>query len=235
MQSKLIAMHYIKVFRKQFKQITLNGIKQKLSYQKTVKNVTNKAKKVVISSVAILASLAYIYHRESFLNFLTKDGFLGLPAVAAKEEDINININTNLRKEFNFIDKVVKKCADAVVYIEIKDPRRFDPETGQPLTTSNGSGFIIREDGWILTNAHVVINKPQAVIMVMMQDGSAYPAVLENADLNLDLALLKIYSDEPLPYLSFATSDDLAVGEWVIALGSPLSLSHSVTVGVVSN
>lgn len=229
-------MHFIKVLRNQFKQTTLNGIKQKLSYQKTAKNVSKNAKKVVISSVALLASLAYIYHRESFLKFLFKDGLgRALPAVAAKEEDINVNINTNLRKEFNFIDKVVKKCADAVVYIEIKDPRRFDPETGQPLTTSNGSGFIIREDGWILTNAHVVINKPQAVIMVMMQDGSAYPAVLENADLNLDLALLKIYSDEPLPYLSFAKSNDLAVGEWVIALGSPLSLSHSVTVGVVSN
>lgn len=141
----------------------------------------------------------------------------------------------NLREQFNFIDKIAKRCASAVVYVEIKDPRRIDPITGDALITSNGSGFLIAENGWLLTNAHVVVNKPQAVIMVMMSDGSTYQASLEEADMNLDLALLRIYTDEKLPYLNFAKDDDTAVGEWVVAMGSPLCLSHSISVGVVSS
>lgn len=143
--------------------------------------------------------------------------------------------NQNLREQFNFIDKIVKKCASAVVYIEIKDIRKIDPSTGDALITSNGSGFIIAENGWILTNAHVVINKPQAAIIVMMNDGSTYQATLEEADMNLDLALLRIYTDDKLPYLDFAKDNDTAVGEWVVAMGSPLCLSHSISVGVVSS
>lgn len=143
--------------------------------------------------------------------------------------------NQNLREQFNFIDKIAKKCASAVVYIEIKDIRKMDPSTGDALVTSNGSGFIISENGWILTNAHVVINKPQAVIMVMMNDGATYQATLEQADMNLDLALIRIYTDEKLPYLNFAKDNDTTVGEWVVAMGSPLCLSHSISVGVVSS
>lgn len=145
------------------------------------------------------------------------------------------NNNTNIREHFNFIDKIVKKCASAVVYIEIKDPRRMDPSTGGALITSNGSGFIIAENGWIITNAHVVVNKPQAIITVAMNDGSTYQATLEEADMNLDLALIRIYTDEKLPYLDFAKDNDTTVGEWVVAMGSPLCLSHSISVGVVSS
>lgn len=154
------------------------------------------------------------------------------PVVNAVDKQNNY---TNLREQFNFIDKIVKKCASAVVYIEIKDTRRIDPSTGDALITSNGSGFVIAENGWILTNAHVVVNKPQAAIMVIMNDGSTYQASLEEADMNLDLALLKIYTDEKLPYLNLAKDNDTTVGEWVVAMGSPLCLSHSISVGVVSS
>lgn len=140
----------------------------------------------------------------------------------------------SLREHFNFIDRVVKKCASSVVYIEIKDIKKIDPETGKPQITSNGSGFLVSPDGWILTNAHVVINKPQNLIMVMMTDGTTYMASVEDADMNMDLALLKIQAKREFPYLRLGKSSDVATGEWVIALGSPLSLSHSVTAGVVS-
>lgn len=140
----------------------------------------------------------------------------------------------SLRQHFNFIDKVVKKCESSVVYIEIKDPSKLDLETGKPGTASNGSGFLISDDGWILTNAHVVINKPSSMIMVMMQDGSSYQATVQDADMNIDLALLKIQCNRKLPFLRLGKSADVSTGEWVIALGSPLSLSHSVTAGVVS-
>ncbi|KAF2902063.1 hypothetical protein ILUMI_04117, partial [Ignelater luminosus] len=154
-------------------------------------------------------------------------------------QPLNVNYikngNGSLRQHFNFIDKVVKKCESSVVYIEIKDPTKLDPETGKPGTASNGSGFFISDDGWILTNAHVVINKPQSMIMVMLQDGSSYQAAVEDADMNIDLAVLKIQCNHKLPFLRLGKSADVSTGEWVIALGSPLSLSHSVTAGVVSS
>lgn len=71
------------------------------------------------------------------------------------------------RKQFNFIADVVAVSGPAVVFIEIKDPRR-DIFSGQQLTLSNGSGFIVKEDGLILTNAHVVVNKPGAIVSVRL-------------------------------------------------------------------
>ncbi|CAG9770948.1 unnamed protein product [Ceutorhynchus assimilis] len=141
----------------------------------------------------------------------------------------------HLREQYNFIKKVVNDCAGAVFYLEIRDPSLKDPETGNSVVTSNGSGFIISEDGWALTNAHVVINKPQTIVTAVMRDGRSFNVKVEDADMNIDLALLKLETNEKLPSLQFGAVGDTAVGEWVVALGSPLSLSNSVTVGIVSS
>lgn len=144
------------------------------------------------------------------------------------------NPGESLRDKYNFIKEVVNTCAPAVFYLEIRDPHKKDVETGEPLITSNGSGFLISEDGWALTNAHVVLNKPQSTIRAIMTDGKSYKVQVEDVDMNVDIALLKLEALEKLPSLQLCETGDTGVGEWVVALGSPLSLSNSVTVGIVS-
>ena len=101
---------------------------------------------------------------------------------------------------------------------------------------SIGSGFVISPDGYIATNDHVAGNATQ--IEVLFPDGRTTEARLVGSDTPSDLALLKIDTDEPLPYLAFDTTSTPLVGEWVIALGNPFGLFEAteptVTVGVVS-
>lgn len=98
-------------------------------------------------------------------------------------------------------------------------------------TTAQASGFIISKDGLILTNNHVV--KDAGAIAVTLNDGREFPAKLIGQDPNTDLAIIKVDA-EGLPYLEMGSSDDLRVGQWVIAIGNPLGLQASLTVGVVS-
>lgn len=141
---------------------------------------------------------------------------------------------TGRRSQFNFIADVVQTSAPAVVYIEIKDSRRIDFFTGRPATISNGSGFIIEKNGLILTNAHVVTNKPNAKVEVRLMDGSVFHGTVEDIDLKSDLATVRIPANN-LPVMKLGTSSDLKPGEFVVAIGSPLALSNTVTSGVVSS
>ena len=94
-----------------------------------------------------------------------------------------------------------------------------------------GSGFVISEDGYILTNHHVVNNAEE--IQVQFADRSEYSATIVGSDSLSDLALLKIEADN-LPTLEFADPGGLKVGAWVLAIGSPFGLDYSVTAGIVS-
>ncbi|WP_458526354.1 DegQ family serine endoprotease [Onishia taeanensis] len=96
---------------------------------------------------------------------------------------------------------------------------------------SLGSGFVISEDGYILTNAHVV--KDADEILVRLNDRRELAAELIGADAKTDVALLKVDA-ERLPTLELGDSDTLEVGEWVAAIGSPFGFDHSVTAGIVS-
>ena len=111
--------------------------------------------------------------------------------------------------------------------------RRFGPErppSGEQR--SMGSGFIISQDGYIVTNNHVIDGAD--TILVRMSDEEEYEATKIGADEKTDLALIKIEPKQPLPSVPFGQSANLEVGNWVIAIGNPFGLSQTVTVGIVS-
>lgn len=99
---------------------------------------------------------------------------------------------------------------------------------------SLGSGFIIDPDGLVVTNAHVVEASDR--ISVILQDNAeeSFEAELVGVDKATDVALLRIRTGHKLPALSFGDSGKLLVGEWVVAIGNPFGLDHTVTIGIVS-
>ena len=110
--------------------------------------------------------------------------------------------------------------------------RFFEGIPEQRTRHSLGSGIIYDKEGYIITNNHVVERASE--IKVKLHDGSEYDAKVIGTDPKTDLALIKIEADKPLPTLTLGDSDALEVGEWVVAIGNPFGLEHTVTVGVVS-
>ena len=95
-----------------------------------------------------------------------------------------------------------------------------------------GSGFVISEDGYIVTNNHVIEGADE--IMIEFFEGFELQAELIGTDPNTDIALLKVEADEPLAFVPFGDSDTARVGDWVIAMGNPLGQGFSVSAGIVS-
>lgn len=95
-----------------------------------------------------------------------------------------------------------------------------------------GSGVIISEDGYVVTNNHVI--QGAAELEITLNNKKSYKAKLIGTDSKMDIALLKVETDEKLPYAIFADSDQVKVGEWVLAVGNPYNLNSTVTAGIVS-
>jgi len=108
-------------------------------------------------------------------------------------------------------------------------PRRRDQP--EPKEVAQGSGFLVTTDGFILTNNHLVGEAEE--IAVQLGDGRKFTAKMVGTDPETDVAVVRIAA-ENLPYVELANSDTLEVGEWVIAIGNPFGLSHTVTAGIVS-
>lgn len=150
------------------------------------------------------------------------------------------------------IPEIVDKVGDAVVYIETvsessssSDPFFNDPffryffgdsfsfRTTPRVSRGIGTGFIINPEGYIITNEHVINNATEVTVTVIGFD-EPFKATVVGKDFNLDLAVLKIDSSKKLPYIELGNSDEMRVGDWVIAIGNPYRLDHTVTVGVIS-
>lgn len=178
-----------------------------------------------------------------------------------KNNDCNICSPQQTSKAFT---AVAKKAIPAVVFIKVQSngpdldengypygyPNPYDPGLGddffhrffgspffrgQPQRPapqlSQGSGFIVSADGYIMTNAHVV--KGADKITAVLNDGRELDATLIGADPHTDIAVIKI-DGKNFPFLTLGDSEEIDIGEWVIAIGSPFQLEASVTVGVVS-
>ncbi len=102
----------------------------------------------------------------------------------------------------------------------------------QQAQVGTGSGVIITEDGYIVTNNHVVQNASE--LEVTLNNNKSYKAKLVGTDSKMDIALLKVDTSDKLPYATFGNSDDIKVGEWVLAVGNPYNLTSTVTAGIVS-
>ncbi|WP_215226012.1 S1C family serine protease [Echinicola shivajiensis] len=133
-----------------------------------------------------------------------------------------------------------EKSTESVVFIKNfsgSDYRRysmfdffFGPQGSQAPSVSTGSGVIFSEDGYIITNNHVVEN---AETLEVVHHKKTYQAKLIGTDLNTDIAVLKIEA-KGLPAIKKGSSKDLKIGEWVIAVGNPFNLTSTVTAGIVS-
>jgi Do/DeqQ family serine protease len=163
--------------------------------------------------------------------------FAFLSSYAAAAEDIRAGFA-----------EIVAKVSPAVVTIEVKKkvgveiPKEMEdffrwfgenppgPQVGRVL----GSGFVVKRDGYILTNEHVV--EDAISVTVILPDGTRLPGKVVGTDKKTDLALLKVEAKEPLPEVVLGDSDKIRPGDWAIAIGSPLGeeLRQTVTVGVIS-
>ncbi len=158
------------------------------------------------------------------------EGGLGLPDFTVVSE-MTVDAVVHIRTEFQ------RQASTYQDYFGPDDffdfffgPRRRMPQQQQPLIGS-GSGVILSDDGYIITNNHVVDNASR--IEVTLNDNRMYEAYKVGNDPTTDLALLKI-DENDLPYLHFGDSDALRVGEWVLAIGNPFNLESTVTAGIVS-
>lgn len=134
---------------------------------------------------------------------------------------------------------LVEALSDTVVNITVSSSTMtqsspFDWNFGleQPMPSGQGSGFIISDDGYILTNYHVVENAD--TLTVRLSDETEYPATLIGFDDSIDVALLKVTAEDDLPYVKLGNSEVVRVGDYAVAIGNPFGLSHTVTMGIIS-
>ena len=153
-----------------------------------------------------------------------------------------VDLSNDKWPDFTF---AAETCVDAVVYVKVRATQQVVSNAG-PLfrfffgyeripysreVQGSGSGVIIREDGYIVTNNHVIAGAN--AIEVTLNNNRTYPARLIGTDPATDVALIKI-EENGLPIIPFADSDQLRLGEWVLAIGSPYDLRSTITAGIVS-
>ncbi len=209
---------------------------------------------IIITMLLMSAAFAFIFTKSKTDSTLTDEPNKTISIAdtfATSPEQREIINNDIYHSRRNIITETVSNISKSVVGINTKEIRQYrSPFSNDPFMRyffgdgvynkeirGLGSGAIISPDGYILTNDHVAGNADQ--IYVTLTDGTRYEAELIGSDQVSDIALLKIDS-ENLPYVKLGNSDEIIIGEWVIALGNPFGFFNindkpTVTVGVVSS
>jgi len=168
------------------------------------------------------------------------------PVVVHESPDIPIYIptNTNTTNVASIVApsfvEAAEKSLDAVVHVKntaiVSAPMTmydlFSGRNTERAQVGTGSGVIISPSGYIVTNYHVIKNAND--ISITLNNNKVYTAELLGSDEATDIALIKIETDEELPFLAFGDSNNAKIGEWVLAVGNPFNLNSTVTAGIIS-
>ncbi|MBT8263359.1 MAG: trypsin-like peptidase domain-containing protein [Bacteroidia bacterium] len=166
------------------------------------------------------------------------------PVIITANQENPTFIPTNYTSELNDtgidLTKAAEKTVNAVVHVKNTTISRRPTNImeyfyggGEPRAmVGAGSGVIITPDGYIVTNNHVIANASQ--LEVTLNNNKIYEAELIGTDAKTDIALIKIEPDEDLPFVPFGDSNEIRIGEWVLAVGNPFNLTSTVTAGIVS-
>lgn len=197
---------------------------------------------LIVLVVAITLSTNYFYTKSKSVANTEDFDFDKVPASYA-----NFKNSRSMAGDTDFTI-AAGLTVNAVVHVKVKSEVQqarafggdpffdyfFGPQYRQQqpqIREGSGSGVIISDDGYIVTNNHVIDNSQE--IEVVLNDKRTYTATVVGADPSTDIALLKI-EEENLPYIIFGDSDAMKVGEWVLAVGNPFNLTSTVTAGIVS-
>ena len=141
---------------------------------------------------------------------------------------------TNIPKELDFTE-IAEMATNSVVHIRSSYDSKINSNGfyhyRQGPSQSSGSGVIVSDDGLIVTNNHVV--EAASTVQVILNDNRSYKAKVLGTDPTTDLALIKI-DETNLPFMSYGNSDEVKVGQWVLAVGNPFNLTSTVTAGIIS-
>jgi len=145
--------------------------------------------------------------------------------------DFTIPANNSIHAVVHVKTEYARKNSMYDNFFNFRDFFGDSPNGGQQPLQGAGSGVIISPDGYIVTNNHVV--QDASKIEIVLNDKRSYEGTVVGTDASTDLAVLKI-KESNLPFLSYGNSDELQIGEWVLAVGNPFNLTSTVTAGIVS-
>jgi len=203
-------------------------------------------KSIIVSALLVVVVL--------FFTAILVANFSGIKRlVAGSQIDFKteppITANQNIKALNESFVEISKAITPSVVFIDVTTAAKKNDENNkdknfefffgpdfkmdQPPQHGSGSGVIISKDGYIMTNNHVVKDASDKGIKVVLTDKREFTAKLVGTDPNTDIAVIKIEADN-LTVASVGNSDDVQVGQWVLAVGNPLGLNNTVTAGIVS-
>ena len=166
------------------------------------------------------------YQNEELPVFQTSSSSIAASGVGIDEVDFTNAAEKTVNAVVHVKNITINRGPGNLIEFFYGYQERSTPQVG------TGSGVIISPDGHIVTNNHVIAKANQ--LSVTMNNNKTYEATVVGTDPTSDIALIKVETEDPLPYLVFGDSDNVKIGEWVLAVGNPFNLTSTVTAGIVS-